>query len=1043
MSRLRSFSHPAFRGFLTRRPLACAVLACALVSVALLWPEHTGAHHPDPGSPYAVNEEMPGLPNGMRDRTWGSKDHETCAHNQHHSGADSVGNPLNGHQAIELLNQFMREESDYPLFRRMKGGGVEVTPIFNCLPNFWGWVLYREDGGQKVFIDDLETGGIVQSPGGWAFDNASNHYFPNPQHERPTWDNKVSMPDSAELMAGLGYGSSGTSTPMFMPRLNSDGDPIDDDHIVFKYNSKWDNGVDANIRDIFIIGGNHSVRSDEDVHLKIWTAQSIEKVSDANPDDVLPNPFSDKTDLRYVNWQTWPRSADPSARQGYSVGQRSDGSVWDRIVRRLNPMYWIGAVARPAIFASMDAACGIWERAANVQSDGCVRQFSYSPHSEGSSGRLEDGSPGVRPMGRITADGVDIRNSMYRGVEVEREVFFTKRMGAGSDSSPGHGEVLARLQERGYPVQVAAPSLQTPNWKRNAPNIASLKIVNPPASPLRGYIPGETLYIEVTFTEPVGFLAWTPSGGGLREEAASYQTLHNLRFHMVGLVGCQGTDGSYEKRACESAEFDVGAASTRERFRLKYPFQYVIPDGVTTRPGTSFGPSADNGGQYLGAGSLDNYGTPFWFAHDDWREANPNPANRDELEEHFQVGANFAGPDRATDDDYKAVRDFSLESESDLSEYDIADVTLTDSLQFVPYNSIAPGNIKKVLSFREHSRNLLSFTGLLKGTPASVTYERGFVVLGWTVMLNVVFALFVLFIAWAAITSIVRPLIDGNSGVGWKELAPRIIMGAIAVGSSFWWCKLMIDLADALTRYVAEALGFSPGDVLHIGLAISHLFGTSDTAVGLVVHEAGKILIMLVILLVLLFFLVLGLLILGQLILRLVVINLLMILAPIGLAMFILPDTSGWGRKWVQLWMVTLFVHALQIIGMALALSFVRATIPIGDEAVGQNEVLWALLLGTFALYLTWKLPSMLGDGGLSEGFLPTMTMVVNTAAHLPAAMRTGVNLMAAYGTGGMGAVAMSSIGASSTSMSHFGGGQNITSPVPNSSGGQVNSQRP
>lgn len=1019
---------------MARRPLVGAVLACALIALAMLWPDGSFAHHPDTGGGYAFPREMPAVPPDMRSRTWDSKDKETCAYNRHHSGFDSAGNPLNGHQAIELLNQSMREDSNYPLFRRMKGGGVEVTPIFNCLPNFWGWVLYREENGQKLFIDDLETGGIVQSPGGWVYDESSKHYYPKPQHERPRWDNTLGFPLSAEMMSGVGYGRSGTSTPMLWP----DGADSEKDHFVFRYNSKWDNGVDANVREIFVIGGNHSIRSDEEVYLKVWTAQSIEKVDDTGTGDVV-NPFSDNTNLKYTNWQTWPRSSDPASRVGYSVGRRLDESIWDRIVRRLNPMYWIGAVTRPAIFASMDIACGIWERAANVQSDGCVRHVSHAPHPRGSSGRLEEGSPGVAPMGRINPDGTP-KTAGYRGVETEREIFFTKRMGGGSDFESDHDAVLARLQERGYPVQVAAPSLQSPSdWNLNAPNIASLRIVNPPVAPLRGYVPGETLHIEVNFTEPVGFLAWTPSGGGLREEAASYQRLHNLRLHMVGLTGCNGPDGSYEKRSCESAEFDVSAASTRERFRLKYPFRYTIPDGVVTLPGASFGPSADNGGQYVGTGSA-NYPTPFWFAHNDWREA--NPFNSDGLEPHFQVGANFAGPDRENDDQ-GAVRDFSLETDTDLVTYDIAQISLTDALQFVPYNVISPGDLDKVMSFREHSRHLLSFTGLLKGTPASVTYERGFVVLGWTVMLNVVFALFVLFIAWAAITSIVRPLIDGNSGVGWKELAPRIVMGAIAAGSSFWWCRLMVDLADGLTRYIAEAIGFSPGDVLHIGLAITHLFGTSETALGHLVHQSGKILIMLVILLVLLFFLVLGLLILGQLILRLVVLNLLMIIAPVGLAMFILPDTSGWGRKWVQLWMITLFVHALQVLGMGLALSFVRATIPIGDEVVGQNEVLWALLLGSFALYLTWKLPSMLGDGGLSEGFLPTMTMVVNTAAHLPAAMRTGVNLMAAYGTGGVGAMAMTGLGASSTAMNQFGGGQNITNPVPSSSGGQVNSQRP
>ncbi len=731
-------------------------------------------------------------------------------------------------------------------------------------------------------------------------------------------------------------------------------------------------------------------------------------------------------------------------------------SIWDKILLRLDPLFWIFGVTRPTAFAAMDVACGAWGRAANVQSDGCEKNLKFGSQMEGSDYWLEFGSADINAMPKITDGGIPIVMKGYLGVEADREVYFTKRTGVGATGDLAGGgsssdeTLIARLRDRGYPVQVAAPRLQVGTvWPGNSPVIKEVRILNPPVGAPPRFVAGETLNIKVVFTEEVSFLPWDPTAVGVgagwdprMEEAASYQSLENLRLHLAGLKG-PGCDYGfdYEDTLCRSARFDMGSNGTGSAPHRVWMFTYKIPRDVYTDPGTGFGIARDNGMQSLGASTVaTSYTTPFWFAHDGWRRS--NPSDRDGLTPHFQVGASFAGPGRGVDTaTYAYDKDFSLLDDNDLNEYDIPDLTLESSYAFNPYNTISSADIDDILSFRKYSRDLLSFTGLTKGTPAAATYERGYVVLGWTVMMNLVFALFVIFIAWAAISSIVKPMVSGqDSGSGWKDMAPRIILAAIAVGSSFWWCRLLIDLADGVSRYVAEALAVSPGDILHIGLAVSHVMGGgSPTGFAADAASAGSdVLLLLGILLVLLFFLVLGLLIMGQFILRIVLINLLMIIAPVALSMFILPDTSGWGRKWVQLWMITLFRHALQVVCLGLALSFVRSTIPIGDEVIGEMQVFWALLLGCFALYLTWKLPSMMGDGGLSEGYLSTMTMVTNMAAHLPQAARTGANLMAAYGTGGLGAVALTGVGASSSAVSHFAGG--IKSPVASSSGGGLRS---
>ena len=1009
-----------------------SVSLCALAFI--LFSEGAFADHPIPPSgSYADNNDEtsnPGVAGTSSD--WDVVREESCSYNNHHSGYDAAGNRLNGHGAIELLNQDHGEEDDFPLVVRLKNGGVEVKPIFNCLPNFWGWILYRLDGGNRVpVVDQKANDRWVSSPDSFREDTVSHHLFPKPQHERSTFGNTVAYPQSAELMRGVGYGL-GTSTPSLLPQGGDD----DDKHIVFKYNSSWYNGegrIDAIVPIINL--QKNSVDNKEPLFVKVWTAEAIEKLA-APVDQGLGeyNPFGLPTDKVFKNVRVWPHENSPTERAGYSVGGYTSNSIWDRIARRLNPIVWLDSLTRPAGLAAMNVACGIWARAVNVYSDGCETHHDFVSHVDGSDYWLANGSPGVTPMMTVDADGKHTRARGYGDVDPDREVYFTRRMMTDASAVSGSAPIVARLSERGYPVQVAAPSAQGLTWRQQVPSIVEIEM-SPPLYGGNQYVKGETVHIKVRFSEPVAFLPWepdsaTPNFSDEMARAASFQLPENLRMRLVGMAGACELGSDYVKRKCMSAKYDVYSNGTGANEDSTWAFVYKIPDNARTETGHGFAVAVDNGGQFIGTGGA-ALTTPFWFEYDAWflQSSGVN------LDQYFQVGANFAGADRPFDTTSQSVvSNFTLDSLDKLVTHQNADIHLSDNYAFGTYNTISDESITTILTHRKYARDLLSFTGLIKGTPAAATYERGYVVLGWTVMMNLVFALFVLFIAWAAVTSIVRPLISNNDGgSGWKEMAPRIVIAAIAAGSSFWWCKLTIDLADGISRYVAEALRVNPGDVLHIGLSVYQIMvaPAASLNVGTTLTSSQTLMFMLAIIVVLMFYLVLGLLVLGQLILRIVMLNLLMIIAPIGMSMFILPDTEGWGKTWVRQWMITLFRHALQLVGFGLALSFVRNTIPIGNEVVGHMDVLWALIMGSFALYLTWKLPSMLGDGGVSEGFLSTMTMVTNMLAHLPQAMRTGVNLAGAYMTGGVGGMAMTAMGVSSSAMSAFG----MHSVIPSSSG--------
>ena len=120
-------------------------------------------------------------------------------------------------------------------------------------------------------------------------------------------------------------------------------------------------------------------------------------------------------------------------------------------------------------------------------------------------------------------------------------------------------------------------------------------------------------------------------------------------------------------------------------------------------------------------------------------------------------------------------------------------------------------------------------------------------------------------------------------------MVPRLVLGLVAAASSLWWCALVIDVADAVSGFIAVSLNVTAGDMLRSTLR------TLMTAV-----EAGSVgmaLLLAVLYLVYGFFVLY---VIVQMVLRIALIDILLALAPIALGLWILPHTAGWGRQWLQ-----------------------------------------------------------------------------------------------------------------------------------------------
>ena len=195
---------------------------------------------------------------------------------------------------------------------------------------------------------------------------------------------------------------------------------------------------------------------------------------------------------------------------------------------------------------------------------------------------------------------------------------------------------------------------------------------------------------------------------------------------------------------------------------------------------------------------------------------------------------------------------------------------------------------------------------ILTGTPEHLTYGHDLVKQAWMVVWAVTSAALVVILGWMGLTLVISEHL-GRSQAGWREMVPRLVLGLVAAASSLWWCALVLDVADAVSGFIAVSLGVTPGDLLRAPLE------TFLTAV-----QAGSVGMAQLLALLYLVYGFFVLYVIVQMVLRLALIDILLALAPIALGLWILPHTAGWGRQWLRLFMTTVFQQAIQLIALAL-----------------------------------------------------------------------------------------------------------------------------
>ena len=210
------------------------------------------------------------------------------------------------------------------------------------------------------------------------------------------------------------------------------------------------------------------------------------------------------------------------------------------------------------------------------------------------------------------------------------------------------------------------------------------------------------------------------------------------------------------------------------------------------------------------------------------------------------------------------------------------------------------------------------------------------------------------------------------------ELLPRVILAALAANLTLEFARMLIDINNALAAGVGDVglPGYDQATPSQEGLAL--IF----TAVAY-----GIVAILLVF----------------QMLMRLALLAMLIVLGPIAALLWVLPQTQQWTRWWTDLFVITVFQQAVQVMVLALGTALMVELTP-----GSVSNALLTMLLGLAVCWLTLKVPSLLRSARSQAGVTNVLTFAMATHAlgAMAGAGRAGAAAGGAGAAGGGGGAA-------------------------------------
>ena len=240
---------------------------------------------------------------------------------------------------------------------------------------------------------------------------------------------------------------------------------------------------------------------------------------------------------------------------------------------------------------------------------------------------------------------------------------------------------------------------------------------------------------------------------------------------------------------------------------------------------------------------------------------------------------------------------------------------------------------------------------------------------------NILFIVFLLVVVLSQITGV------GITNYGIKKALPKLIIAAVLVNLSFYICSLAVDVSNILgdgLRGIFESIANSvsvEGEAVSNEVALAQMYnalagGTALTIGGAVIaFETGAIWMLIPLALGALVSVVIGLITIAM---RQAVVTLLIMIAPLAMVAYILPNTEVWFRKWRHL------LFQMLVFYPAFSLLFGASSIAgwaIIVSASNGFTVLIGVAVQVFPLFFSWSLMKMSGT------FLSAINTKLNTLA--------------------------------------------------------------
>ena len=220
-------------------------------------------------------------------------------------------------------------------------------------------------------------------------------------------------------------------------------------------------------------------------------------------------------------------------------------------------------------------------------------------------------------------------------------------------------------------------------------------------------------------------------------------------------------------------------------------------------------------------------------------------------------------------------------------------------------------------------------------TPAEGSYESPTVRSLWDFSRAIANAGLALVVMWGGFNVMVRQHI-GSPYHGAMELLPRVILAALAVNLTLEFARVLIEVNNAFAAAIGQVglPGYEQANVAQEGIAL----------VFVAIAYA-----------------VMALLLVFQMLMRLALLDVLIVLSPLMVLLWVLPQTQGWTRWWAHLFPITVFQQVVQLVVLRLGAALMVELVP-----GGAADALLTLLLGIAVAALTLRVPALL-NGQLQQ----------------------------------------------------------------------------